>query len=400
MTAAAHSPGATTTPAGPDVSVVIPMFNAGGTLPRAVASVRDQRGPSWELIVVDDGSTDGSGAAARSLLAGDARCRLIHRANGGLSAARNTGLAHARGRWVLFLDADDLLAPHALARLVAAARIAGLPAAHGGFQVVCPSGRVLLSHHDRRAVLGLGDHLSMCFVVTHGLIHERAVLSALPRPVGSGGPFDERLPCVEDTDCWLRLAEAGVRWARVPAQADGSSPPVAIYTVGGAGAISSRFAAMAEGARRVFRAAYARSRAAPPEGAPDLSEAALAGVLGHSAWVFATRAAIAGPDELAHDSLATAGEIIARARADGAPPTGLSPGRAAGCAVHAVVFARGIDPGDPGTQDQWVDRITAWWSMAEAHAWLPEGGAALALAELWRRLPGPARGAPRVGAAA
>lgn len=372
-------------PTDPIVSVVIPLYNSAATLPATVASVLAQDEPNWELVIVDDGSTDASGQVARSLIAGDARCRVVTRTNGGLAAARNTGLALAGGRFVHFLDADDAIAPDALRRLVSAARVAGLPAAHGGFEIVAPDGRPLLRHHDPRPVLSLADQLSMCFVVTHGLIHERAALLALPRPRGSAGPFDESLPCVEDTDCWLRLAEHGVRWARVP------GAPVATYTVGGASAISARFAAMAAGARQVYRQAYDRARARA-DLAPDLdlSPEHLAALLGHSAWVFATRAAMAGPDDTAHLALASAGEMIAQARADGAEPPPLTPARAAGCAIHAVVFARGLDPADPRTRHQWLDRLVAWWAMAESHCWLPPAGAAHALAELWRRLPPPA----------
>ena len=101
----------------PLVSVVTPVWNAAATLPAAVASVRAQSLADWELILVDDASTDGSRELARGLAAGDPRIRLIERAtNGGAAAARNDAIRAARGRLVAFLDADDRWYPEKLAR--------------------------------------------------------------------------------------------------------------------------------------------------------------------------------------------------------------------------------------------------------------------------------------------
>ncbi len=83
-------------------------------LAEAVASVQAQAGPSWELLLVDDGSTDGSGSLARDLAHHDERLRYLrHRGgvNRGMSASRNLGIAEARGRWLTFLDADDMWLP-------------------------------------------------------------------------------------------------------------------------------------------------------------------------------------------------------------------------------------------------------------------------------------------------
>lgn len=92
-----------------DVSVVIPCYNQARYLPEAIDSV-DAGARSVEVIVVDDGSTDGTAGVAASF----AHVRTIRQENQGLAAARNTGLAHARGRYVLFLDADDRLLPGAV----------------------------------------------------------------------------------------------------------------------------------------------------------------------------------------------------------------------------------------------------------------------------------------------
>jgi hypothetical protein len=106
---------------GPDVSVVIPTRNRLAYLSEAVASVRAQTLSAWELIVVDDASDDGSVEAAKRFIGGDRRAQLVALSeHSERSAARNTGLARASGRYVLFLDDDDRLLPKALERLVLA----------------------------------------------------------------------------------------------------------------------------------------------------------------------------------------------------------------------------------------------------------------------------------------
>lgn len=106
----------------PRVSVVVPAFNAEATLGETVRSALAGSFADFELIVIDDGSTDGTAAIAETLAAEDRRVRLHRRGrNGGLSAALNSGFALARGDYIARLDADDLWHPDKLARQMALA---------------------------------------------------------------------------------------------------------------------------------------------------------------------------------------------------------------------------------------------------------------------------------------
>lgn len=101
----------------PRFSVVIPAYNASATLAETVASVRAQTFADWELVIVDDGSTDDTLALAESLAADDPRIRVVTQANRGSGGAYNTGVRKARADLLVMLSADDLLLPGHLAEL-------------------------------------------------------------------------------------------------------------------------------------------------------------------------------------------------------------------------------------------------------------------------------------------
>jgi glycosyltransferase involved in cell wall biosynthesis len=102
-------------------SIVIPVYNKEPWVAETIASARDQRNaPPYEIIVINDGSTDGSLAQVQQAVGRDPRVRIFDRANAGVSAARNFGIAQARGQYITCLDADDLMDPLFLARLAPA----------------------------------------------------------------------------------------------------------------------------------------------------------------------------------------------------------------------------------------------------------------------------------------
>lgn len=129
----------------PLVSVVIPVYNAEATLGATVESVLSQTYRNIEVVLVDDGSTDGSLAVAYELSRADRRIRAIHSENGGVSRARNRGIDEAKGDYLMFVDADDLLEPEAAEALVGDALAGGAPLAICGmsFDTLDESGRLV-----------------------------------------------------------------------------------------------------------------------------------------------------------------------------------------------------------------------------------------------------------------
>ena len=89
------------------VSVIVPVYNAAGFIDSCIRSILNQEEGNFEILLIDDGSTDGSGEKCDSWSTKDARIRVFHKRNGGVSSARNVGLDNARGEWIAFIDADD-----------------------------------------------------------------------------------------------------------------------------------------------------------------------------------------------------------------------------------------------------------------------------------------------------
>jgi glycosyltransferase involved in cell wall biosynthesis len=133
----------------PRFAVVVPTYNREATLARAMESVLQQRGDDFELIVVDDGSTDTTGAVINGF--GD-RVRSLLQANRGVSAARNAGVAATSAPWIIFLDSDDELSPDALARYGEAGERARLVVA-GSTRLSPDTARQETVLPDREAIL-------------------------------------------------------------------------------------------------------------------------------------------------------------------------------------------------------------------------------------------------------
>jgi len=102
------------------ISIIIPVYNVTRYLDECVSSVVEQTYHEWECILVDDGSTDGSGAICDEWVKRDERIRVIHQENGGVSRARNRGIKEAKGEFVVFVDSDDWLGKDHLDKLIEA----------------------------------------------------------------------------------------------------------------------------------------------------------------------------------------------------------------------------------------------------------------------------------------
>src|SRR6187549_1158530 len=192
----------------PTVSVIIPAYNAAGTLNATLASVFAQTYQDWEAIIVDDGSTDFTASNALTWCNRDPRFRFIQRKHLGPSAARNEGVLNARWPWLLFLDADDLISPDHLEYLVAETVShpdAGL--------IYCGSAKIAADGRIGAAEMPLaGQYFERLAMYNLFSIHSCLVRRDLFNSIGG---FDTGLLTCEDWDVWQRLARTGAKF--VPA---------------------------------------------------------------------------------------------------------------------------------------------------------------------------------------
>jgi glycosyltransferase involved in cell wall biosynthesis len=186
------------------VSVVIPCFNAERLVGDAIRSALAQTYPETEVIVIDDGSTDGSRAVIESFAD---RVRWVVEPHRGGGAARNRGLELARGEFVQFLDADDVLDAECVARKVA------MQLEHPEICPCCDWRRIDLSGRVAiEAPCVDGDSVKAALterIQTASPLHRVSDLQRV-------GGFDASLPCCQETDLHLRLACQGVRFGRLP----------------------------------------------------------------------------------------------------------------------------------------------------------------------------------------
>jgi glycosyltransferase involved in cell wall biosynthesis len=196
------------------VTVVIPTRNRSRLLRDSLSSVQRQTMRDLAIIVVDDGSNDDTGGLVAGVAGDDPRVRLLRQEHGGAAAARNHGLAGARGRWIAFLDDDDLFAPDGLESLLEGS---SSPAVAGrALRFTAPSGTdpaALRSDPEQYSVgpwppvhvpspVTLKDLLVAPRIpIDAGLFDRAAVLQA--------GSFDTARSAAEDYDLWLRIARIG-----------------------------------------------------------------------------------------------------------------------------------------------------------------------------------------------
>lgn len=231
-------------PEDPVVSVIVPAHNYARYLQESIGSVRSQTFGDWECLVVDDGSTDNTLDVLSQMAAADQRIRIFSQPQRGLSAARNRGLQLSRGRYIQFLDADDLLHEAKLQLHAQTLDVKGdVDIVFGPTRYFDDGERSVL----RSSLLGpdgpkLAPMSGAGAEVLHRLLVGNQLTVAAPlvrRSVfDTVGTFDERLDRLEDWQLWLRCAIAGKRFLFLP-----STAPVALIRVHGA-SLSSRVAPM------------------------------------------------------------------------------------------------------------------------------------------------------------
>ncbi|MBI3782604.1 MAG: glycosyltransferase [Deltaproteobacteria bacterium] len=187
------------------VSVIIPTYNRSAMVVEALRSAVAQSAPAHEVIVVDDGSNDDTLAVLQRESAKDVH--LIRRANRGVAAARNLGVARSSGDLIAFLDSDDLWLPDKLATQTAF--FATHPEA-----MICQTEEVWIrngvrvnprTYHHKPSGDVFDASLERCLVSPSAVMMRRALFEEI-------GGFDESLPACEDYDLWLRIARSTLIW--------------------------------------------------------------------------------------------------------------------------------------------------------------------------------------------
>lgn len=176
----------------PEITIIVPVFNAEKTLRRCVESALRRPSEDWELILVDDGSTDASPGICDEFASRDRRIRVFHKPNGGVSSARNVGLDNASGRMIVFADSDDVIHPEVLHPDCCKADLVIC-----SFSEAKPGGTPWFTRFDDSLLCGqeMTDfirerHYTTVLKVVWGKVFRRKLIGDLR--------FDERIPLGED----------------------------------------------------------------------------------------------------------------------------------------------------------------------------------------------------------
>lgn len=176
----------------PLISVIVPVYRVEEYLPRCVDSLLNQSYPNLEIILVDDGSPDGSGALCDEYAARDSRIRVVHKENGGLSSARNAGLDIARGDYIGFVDSDDWVEPETYGwlldmalsedvKLVCAGRYDFSSWSGQRTQGLCPKQREVISGRELARRIFLWDNVDSAAC---DKLYHRSLFETVRYPVG------------------------------------------------------------------------------------------------------------------------------------------------------------------------------------------------------------------------
>lgn len=191
------------------ISIIIPVYNKIRYLATILQQVKEQSFTDFECLIIDDGSSDGSGAVCDAFAAKDQRFKVFHIPNGGVSHARNVGLDAAQGEYITFIDADDGIKPDYLENLIRCAEESGVDLVISGYQKVDANGRVLRSITPETTGVYPFSELFSDFaqVQMQSGLHGCCVAKVFRRNLVKGIRFDESLKLAEDFDFYLNLYE-------------------------------------------------------------------------------------------------------------------------------------------------------------------------------------------------
>ncbi len=213
-----------TPPVSPLISIVLPAYKSAPYIEQTVGSILKQTYPHWELLVVDDGSPDDTASIVAAMP--DPRIKLIRQANAGISGARNTGIARAKGAFIAFMDHDDLWHPQKLAVQLACLMDLATQASicYGAFQNwdgSDPSGFLAADLDPRKIDESLSGHIYHRLLATNWVLLSTALFKR--EVFDEIGLFDRELPPADDWDLVLR-ASRRFRFLKL-------QDPVALYRV-------------------------------------------------------------------------------------------------------------------------------------------------------------------------
>ncbi|MGP9801291.1 glycosyltransferase family 2 protein [Rheinheimera sp. NSM] len=186
----------------PIFSVVIPAYNRAGIIEKAISSVFDQTFEDYEVIVVDDGSTDNTADVVNNM--NDARLQLITQENGGASRARNSGIDAARGKYIAFLDSDDVFLPHHLEQALSTLEQGDDICTYA--QIIVERGDGIKYVKPNRAIRA-NEHISEYLMSDRGFVPTISLI--VPAQLAKRVRYDENLSKGDDYDFAIRLAAAG-----------------------------------------------------------------------------------------------------------------------------------------------------------------------------------------------
>lgn len=171
------------------ISIITPVYNTEKYLPECIQSVFNQTYTNWELLLIDDGSPDGSGAICDEYAARDNRVKVFHKENGGVSSARNVGLDNARGEWITFLDSDDMFEPQYLEKCLFYAKKYNIDIIKFYFSGTYFS-NLTIDRQEEFSLLSINDYLKINLNLGSIGLYKKNIVSVLR--------FNEKMKYAED----------------------------------------------------------------------------------------------------------------------------------------------------------------------------------------------------------